>query len=68
MKQTVIKPFIDKETLIGYSVGDTFESEDSERVSFLQTEGYLNKTILDTVKQAAKRTRKKASDVDVRQG
>lgn len=42
MKHTVIKPFIDKNTLKGYSAGDAFESDDSERVSFLQDEGYLN--------------------------
>ena len=58
MKQTVIKPFIDKHTLIGYSLGDTFESTDSERVSFLQAEGYLN------IPDKPKRTRKKASEED----
>ncbi len=58
MKQTVIKPFIDKQTLIGYSLGDTYESTDSERVSFLQAEGYLN------IPDKPKRTRKKASEED----
>lgn len=41
MKLVVINAFIDKNTNIGYSVGDTFESDDSERVSFLKEEGYL---------------------------
>ncbi|MCM3600635.1 hypothetical protein M3175_07820 [Robertmurraya korlensis] len=43
MRLAVITAFIDKNTHIGYSVGDTFESDDSERVSFLQDEGYLFK-------------------------
>ena len=67
MKCIVITPFIDKDTEIFYAVGDTFESSDSERVSFLQEQGYLRKTVKDTVKQVVKRTRKKASESDVKQ-
>jgi hypothetical protein len=37
----VIKPFIDKQTLRGYSEGDNYESDDSERVTFLVEKGYL---------------------------
>lgn len=45
MKTAVIKAFVDKNTNIGYSVGDAFESNDSERVSFLQDEGYLFRSV-----------------------
>ncbi|HDR3890327.1 TPA: hypothetical protein QCO65_004845 [Bacillus cereus] len=41
MKSLVIKPFIDKDTQIGYSEGDVYESEDPERIAFLQEEGFL---------------------------
>ncbi|MDM5195466.1 hypothetical protein QUF93_23505 [Bacillus hominis] len=41
MKNLVIKPFIDKDTQIGYSEGDVYESEDPERIAFLQEEGFL---------------------------
>lgn len=56
MKMAVIKAFIDKNTNIGYSVGDTFESNDSERVSFLQDEGYLYKNAEDEDPEGIKHT------------
>lgn len=43
MKQLVIKPFFDKETGIGYSEGDMYESKDSKRIAFLVREGFLKK-------------------------
>lgn len=41
MKYLVTKTFTDKETLDGYNEGDIYESNDSERVAFLQEEGFL---------------------------
>lgn len=54
MKLAVVKAFIDKNTNIGYSVGDTFESGDSERVSFLQEEGYLYKEVEEETPEGIK--------------
>lgn len=65
MKCTVIKHFIDKDTLINYVKGDTFESTDLERVSFLSKKGFIKE--VDTPKEQKKtgnRTRKKASEID----
>ena len=42
MKHNVIKSFIDKNTGIGYNVGNAFESDDSERVAFLNKNGYID--------------------------
>ncbi|MEG7934981.1 hypothetical protein J0817_19820 [Bacillus mobilis] len=41
MKCLVLKAFIDKETQIGFSQGDTYESNDSERIAFLIEKGFL---------------------------
>lgn len=41
MKYNVLKSFIDKDTGIGYNAGNTFESTDSERVSYLSEEGFI---------------------------
>lgn len=51
MSNLVLKPFIDKETLKGYSEGNTYESSDSKRVAFLVKEGYLQETPSKTRKQ-----------------
>jgi hypothetical protein len=37
-----MKSFIDNETQIGYNTGSTYESSDSERVAYLQSEGFLH--------------------------
>lgn len=47
MKAKTITPFIDKNTGIRYDVADIYESEDKERISFLQEEGFLGDQILD---------------------
>jgi hypothetical protein len=57
MEGKVIKPFIDKNTLKGYSVGKVFKSDDSERFAFLQKEGYLE-VKEPSEKPKPKRTRK----------
>lgn len=41
MKHKVLKPFIDRVSLIGYNEGNTYESTDSERVAFLVEQGYI---------------------------
>lgn len=41
MKHRVLKAFIDKQTLIGYNEGNTYESNDSLRVAFLVEKGYI---------------------------
>lgn len=61
MKYTVLKSFIDKNTNIGYNGGNTFESEDLERVSFLSEKGFINGEV-KKVEQLKTRTRKKASE------
>ncbi|MCI0767865.1 hypothetical protein [Bacillus sp. TL12] len=53
MKSLVIKPFIDKDTQIGYSEGDMYESADSKRITFLVKEGYLSTPPKKTVKKDA---------------
>ncbi|WP_176546787.1 hypothetical protein [Bacillus pseudomycoides] len=53
MKSLVVKPFIDKDTQIGYSEGDTYESTNSKRISFLVGEGYLSQPPKKTVKKDA---------------
>jgi hypothetical protein len=40
-KYYVDKAFVDKDTLVPYSVGDIFESENKERVKLLKEEGFL---------------------------
>ncbi|QWH26534.1 hypothetical protein EXW51_00150 (plasmid) [Bacillus mycoides] len=41
-KYVVKRAFRDKFTLIHYSIGDSYESNDVERVKYLQDEGFLN--------------------------
>lgn len=41
-KYNVTKAFIDKNTGVGYNKGNTFESDDLERVSFLGEQGYIH--------------------------
>ncbi|WP_176542747.1 hypothetical protein [Bacillus thuringiensis] len=53
MKSLVIKPFIDKDTQIGYSEGDVYESTDSKRIAFLVKEEYLSPPPKKTVKKDA---------------
>jgi hypothetical protein len=40
-KHTVISPFIDKNTKEHYAVGSVYESDDADRISFLQEKGFL---------------------------
>lgn len=61
MKYTVLKSFIDKNTNKGYNTGNTFESDDLERVSFLSEQGFINGEV-KKAPQPRTRTRKKASD------
>jgi hypothetical protein len=62
MECKVLKAFIDKDTLNGYSEGNAYESKDLKRIAFLQNEGYLE--LEDIPKEEpgepkTKRTRKK---------
>ncbi|KAA0762995.1 hypothetical protein [Bacillus sp. SH5-2] len=41
MELLVLNAFIDKETNIGYSQGDMYESNDSGRIAFLIEKGFL---------------------------
>ena len=41
MKAKTLKAFIDRETGVGYNVGDTYESGASERLDELATGGYI---------------------------
>ncbi|WP_144466572.1 hypothetical protein [Bacillus nitratireducens] len=41
MERLVLNAFIDKETKVGYSQGDMYESNDSERIAFLVEKGFL---------------------------
>lgn len=53
----VIRDFIDRETLKGYKVGDTFTHNDPERVNILVSRGYIkadDKTTEDEPKEAKK--------------
>lgn len=54
MNFNVVKPFIDKNTNIGYNAGSTFKSDDEERVSFLTDKGYLEEKPKE--KKAAKKS------------
>ncbi|SFI36002.1 MULTISPECIES: hypothetical protein [unclassified Bacillus (in: firmicutes)] len=49
MRNLVIKPFIDKDTQIGYSKGDMYESTDSKRIAFLIENGFLKQEEYKTV-------------------
>lgn len=40
-KHLIIRAFIDKDTLLGYSEGDMYESNDSQRIAFLVEQGFL---------------------------
>lgn len=40
-KYKVLKSFTDKNSNIGYNEGNTFSSDDEERVAFLADKGYL---------------------------
>ncbi|EEK75197.1 hypothetical protein bcere0007_3230 [Bacillus mycoides] len=40
-KHLIIRAFIDKDTLLGYSEGDVYESKDTERIAFLRETGFL---------------------------
>ncbi|WP_142316229.1 MULTISPECIES: hypothetical protein [Bacillus] len=44
MNHLVLNAFIDKETKVGYSQGDMYESTDSERIAFLNKEGYISES------------------------
>ncbi|MBR9698642.1 hypothetical protein [Bacillus cereus] len=37
----IIRAFIDKDTSLGYSEGDMYESNDSKRIAFLVETGFL---------------------------
>lgn len=41
MNHLVLNAFIDKETDVGYSKGDMYESKDSKRIAFLVEKGFL---------------------------
>lgn len=45
-KYVVKRAFRDKFTFIHYSVADSYESNDAERVMYLQDEGFLNKELI----------------------
>lgn len=63
MKNLVIKPFIDKNTKKGFSVGNVYESDDLDRIAFLVEKGFLKAQEIqikqETEKPKPKRTRKK---------
>ncbi|MCC2429873.1 hypothetical protein OCE55_21010 [Bacillus paranthracis] len=40
-KHLIIRAFIDKDTSLGYSEGDMYESNDSKRIAFLVEQGFL---------------------------
>ncbi|MGZ9782469.1 hypothetical protein [Bacillus pseudomycoides] len=52
MKSLVIKPFIDKDTQVGYLEGDMYEST-AKRITFLVKEGYLSGSSKETEKKDA---------------
>ncbi|MDM5189360.1 hypothetical protein QUF99_19230 [Bacillus sp. DX4.1] len=56
MEHLVLNAFIDKETKVGYSQGDMYESNDSKRIAFLGEEGYIK------ISEKPKRTRKKSGE------
>lgn len=41
MKCSVIRAFFDKDTGIGYNVGNLYESTDSKRIAFLVENGFM---------------------------
>ncbi|MCC1486746.1 hypothetical protein LB312_05665 [Bacillus tropicus] len=43
-KHLIIRAFIDKDTLLGHSEGDMYESNDSKRIAFLVEKGFLQET------------------------
>lgn len=45
-KYVVKRAFRDKFTFIHYSVADSYESNDAERVMYLQEEGFLNNELI----------------------
>lgn len=47
-KYVVTSAFQDKFTKVHYEVGSAYESEDAERVTFLQEEGFLGEEVQDT--------------------
>lgn len=55
MNYKVLKSFIDKNTRIGYNKGNTFSSDDAERVSFLYEKGFIDKPKEQVKKDAPKR-------------
>ena len=57
-KLKVLKGFRDKNTLEYYSKGDTFESKDTERIAFLVTEGFLDKSETKESKAKTKKSGK----------
>lgn len=71
MKHEVIKTFRDKETGVIHDIGSSYESTDGERVSYLESKGFVksNKKA-STLKKAETKaeekvkssTRKKASE------
>ncbi|TCJ01581.1 hypothetical protein [Cytobacillus praedii] len=42
-KHVVVRAFIDKESKERYSAGEIFESDNQDRISFLQDKGFLDK-------------------------
>lgn len=55
MEYKVLKSFFDKNTGIGYNKGNTFSSEDADRVSFLSKEGFIEKPKEQVKKNASNR-------------
>ncbi|EOP26135.1 hypothetical protein IG5_02871 [Bacillus toyonensis] len=53
-KYVVKRAFRDKFTFIHYSVADSYESNDVERVMYLQDEGFLNKELMIDKKEDLK--------------
>ncbi|QWG51668.1 hypothetical protein EXW28_18175 [Bacillus mycoides] len=53
-KYVVKRAFRDKFTLGHYSVADSYESNDAERVMYLQGEGFLNKERIIDKKEGSK--------------
>jgi hypothetical protein len=59
MEGRVLVPFIDKHTLQGYSVGNVYESNDSERIAFLSEQGYIK---VDNPEKPKRKSKKKAGE------
>jgi hypothetical protein len=47
MKSIVIQAFIDKDTLVPYSVDNIYESDNQERIDFLQKKGFLQENKIE---------------------